>query len=121
MRGIDFRCSDSDIPGFDIHIEFDDFVMQQFRVSQVAKYFENLTACREHATAVAFIFVEGVHELDFLLGIISFTGGRVNLSPSLNFLSVSLFLLGLLRLLHNRLFGLCRFVFTTIYGHQFFP
>lgn len=57
------------------------------RVAEAADDFEDFAPCGEHASAVAFVFVHGAHELDFIVGVVAFAGGGVDFLTSFDLLA----------------------------------
>ena len=50
-------------------------------VTEIADHFQHFAARGEHPSAGASVFVQGVHKLDFVDGIVAFAGGRIDLPP----------------------------------------
>lgn len=53
-----------------------------FHVAERLDDFQHFAAGRKHPPATAFVIVEGAHELDFVGRVITFAGGRVDLSAT---------------------------------------
>ncbi len=60
-------------------------------VAQIPDDLEYFAACRKHTAIFSFVCVHGLHEFDFVAGIVSFAGGRVDLTPTLRFVALLFF------------------------------
>ena len=59
---------------------------RQLHVAQRIDHFQHFAASREHPAALPLVVVERVHEFDFLIGVIAFAGGRIDLAAAIHFL-----------------------------------
>lgn len=61
---------------------------RHFDVADFAEDFQDFAAGGEHPAVVPFVLVERLHELDFVIAVFPFAGGRIDLAAALHFSAV---------------------------------
>lgn len=90
-----------------------EFVFAEADVPETANDLEDFAACGEHAAGRPFVGIHGLHELDFVVGVISLTRGGIDLAATLRLAACWL------RFAAGRSFiGLAAILTATIHGHD---